>query len=280
MEIREIPIEKIVGSLCRMRLEFDYEKDELLASIRKYGVMNPIKVKAVKSGYLIFAGHRRRDCAAELGHKNIKAEVWEGIADREAAMIGFVDNINRKDFTPLEEGHSYKKMIEEYGYTVEEVVECCGKEMSRVYRLRNLIDNMTPEIEKAIIEGRLSAGAALVLLKFEDAALRKRLFQQLLKGKLSVRQLEYLLARQAPDAEKNERERLLDIVEDVYETDEEAKKLWDDSVRMHRSRRGDKIEIEFNGPMDLLAKYEVLSRPLKNASSRFKKIVGRGKMVP
>ena len=93
MEIRDIPIDKIVGSLCRMRLEFDYEKDELLASIRKYGVMNPIKVKAVKSGYLIFAGHRRRDCAAELGHKNIKAEVWEGIADREAAMIGFVDNI-------------------------------------------------------------------------------------------------------------------------------------------------------------------------------------------
>ena len=59
-EVREIKISEIVGSLCRMRLEKDYEKEELMASIKRRGVMNPIKIKKTKKGYLLFAGHRRK----------------------------------------------------------------------------------------------------------------------------------------------------------------------------------------------------------------------------
>ena len=114
MEVKEIPISRIIGSLCRMRLEYDYEHEELLASIRRSGVQVPIRVKKVKGGYLLFAGHRRLDCAMELKFKTIPAEIWEGISDREAAMKGFVENINRKDFTPLEEANAYLKLYKEY----------------------------------------------------------------------------------------------------------------------------------------------------------------------
>ncbi len=99
MEVKEIAISQIKGSLCKMRLEKDYEKEEMVESIGECGVMNPVKVKKVKDGYLIFTGHRRLECAKELGEKIIQAEIWEDIPDKEAVLMGFVDNINRKDFT-------------------------------------------------------------------------------------------------------------------------------------------------------------------------------------
>ena len=101
--VMEVPISKIKGSLCKMRLEKDYEAEELRGSIEEQGVMNPVKLKKIKDGYLSFAGHRRLLEAKNLGHTTIRAEVWEDIGDKDAVLMGFVDNINRKDFTRLEE---------------------------------------------------------------------------------------------------------------------------------------------------------------------------------
>lgn len=131
MEVKEIPISKIVGSLCRIRLKKDYEREELLASIEECGVMEPIKVKKVKGGYKNFTGNRRIDCSKELGLETIRAEVWDDISDAEAVLMGFVENINRKDFTMLEEGHAYRKLVEEYGHSAESLIKSCGKRTIR-----------------------------------------------------------------------------------------------------------------------------------------------------
>jgi len=188
-EVREIKISEIVGSLCRMRLEKDYEKEELMASIKRRGVMNPIKIKKTKKGYLLFAGHRRLDSSRGLGLETIPAEIWEEISDEEAVLRGFVDNINRKDFTQLEEGYAYAKLTDDFQHSVEELMKSCGKSRSRIYTLLTLVRNLTPAMKEAIIAGKMTAGHGEWLLRIEDPRLRARLFRKILAGKLDLTDL-------------------------------------------------------------------------------------------
>jgi len=100
MEIKRIQISKIIGNLCKMRLEKDYEAEELLESISDRGVMNPVKVMPVKNDYLLFAGNRRLVGAKALGHKTIIAEVWDDIEDRDAVLMGIRREHQPEGFYP------------------------------------------------------------------------------------------------------------------------------------------------------------------------------------
>ncbi len=273
MEIKEIGISKITGSLCKMRLEKDYEAEEMLASVEDRGVMDPLKVKKVKDGYLLFSGHRRLKSARELGHETIQAEVWEGIEDREAALMGFVENINRKDFTRLEEGYAYQKLVKDYKYAVDDLVKPCGKSRGRIYALITLVKNLTKTMKQAIIEGKMTSGHAEWLLRIEDPERRERLFQMVLAGEVDLNDLKYEVYRQKPDEEKSEQELQLDIIEDICEEDPKIRSLWNQGIEVRRSRKGLKITFDVDGPHDLLYKLNVLTAPVKkklNIFDRFK----------
>lgn len=271
MEIKRIQISKIIGSLCKMRLEKDYEAEELLESISERGVLNPVKVVPVKGGYLIFAGHRRLVSAIELGHKTIMAEVWDEIEDREAALMGFVENINRKDFTRLEEGYAYRKLVDDYGYSVDDLVKPCGKSRSRIYTLTNLVKNLTPEMKKSIIAGEMTSGHGEWLLRIEDPDRRKKCFEMVLAKEMDLADLKYEVYRQKPDEEKNDRELQLDIIEDICEGDPTIRSMWNQSIELRRSRKGLKITIEADGPHDLLYKLNTIATPVKEKLGLFKK---------
>ena len=280
MEIKEVLLSEIKGSLCRMRLEKDYEQEEMLASIGECGVMNPVKLKKVKDGYLLFAGHRRFESAKILNSKRIRAEIWSDIPDSEAVLMGFVENINRKDFTILEEGYAYSKLIKEYGYTPDNLVKPCGKSRARIYQLVKLVKNLTPAMKAAILTGKMTTGHAEWLFKVEDEKLREELFQRILAGELHLKDLKYDIYRMKPDSEKNKEELLLDVVEDAYEKDPAVKSLWRKKVVMHRGRKGNKITINFSGPMELLDLYEILGAPLKKARKRFRDVIERNVKIP
>jgi len=271
MEIKKIPISKIAGSLCKMRLEKDYEAEEMLASIDDRGVMDPIKVKKVADGYLLFAGHRRLQSARELGHESVRAEIWEGIEDREAALMGFVENINRKDFTRLEEGYAYQKLVKDYGYAADELVRPCGKSRTRIYALISLVKNLTADMRRAIIEGKMTSGHGEWLLRIEDEKRRQWLFQMVLAGEVDLSDLKYEVYRQKPDEEKNEQELQLDIIEDICEEDPTIRSLWNQGIKVRRSRMGLKITLDVEGPHDLLYKLSILSAPVKKKLNLFER---------
>ncbi len=170
--------------------------------------------------------------------------------------------------------------MKEYGHTVESLVKPCGKSRGRIFQLLKLVKNLTPEMKKAIIEGEMTSGHAEWLLKIEDNKLREKYFRQILKGEMNLDDLKYDIYRLKPDSEKSQKELLLDIVEDEYGKDPAIRKLWKKSVVIRRSRAGDKITIEFTGPLDLLDKYEALSEPLKNAQKRFRTVIGRNAKIP
>jgi ParB family chromosome partitioning protein len=262
VEVREILISKIIGSVCRMRLEYDYEQEELGESIRECGVLNPIKVKPVKGGYMIFAGHRRLDRAIEQKRETVQAEIWRDIPDKEAALIGLVDNINRKDFTPLEEGYAYLKLVDDYGYRVDDLVKPCGKSRSRIYRLINLARNLTPRMKKAIIDGEMSAGHGLLLLKIEDVKLREKLFRKILAGDMDVSELMYYIQRQKPDSEKTKAELKIDLIEDIFEKDPGVQAIWNKALEVKRSRKGLKITLDVKDDDELLDIMKTISDPI------------------
>jgi len=263
IEVKKIRISEILGSLCKMRLEEDYEKEELMASIARWGVTNPIKVKKVKNGFMIFAGHRRLDCSRELGLLTIPAEIWEGIRDEEAILRGFIDNINRKDFSQLEEATAYTKLIEEFDYSVADLVESCGKSQSRIYTLFTVARSLPAEMKEAIIEGRMTFGHGEWLLKIEDPELRKKLFQNVLDGELDVGDLKYQVQRQKPDSEKDYDELQLDLIEDICEKDQGIQAIWKKSVNLRRSRHGLKITVEVGSLSDLKNKFYTILKPLE-----------------
>ena len=271
MEMKRIQISKIIGSLCKMRLEKDYEAEELLESISDRGVMIPVKLKPVKGGYLIFAGHRRLVGATELGHKTIMAEVWDDIEDRDAALMGFVENINRKDFTRLEEGYAYRKLIDEYGYLPDDLVKPCGKSRSRIYTLTNLVKNLTTAMKEAIIAGEMTSGHGEWLLRIEDPKRRKKCFEMVLSGEMDLADLKYEVYRQKPDEEKNEHELQLDIIEDICEDDATIRSMRKNSIEIRRSRKGLKITIDVDGPHDLLYKFNTIAGPVKKKLDLFNK---------
>jgi len=271
MEIKKIQISKIIGSLCKMRLEKDYEADEMKASISDRGVMIPVKLKPVKGGYLSFAGHRRLTGAKDLGHKTIVAEVWDGIEDREAALMGFVENINRKDFTRLEEGYAYQKLVDDYGYSVDELIKPCGKSRPRIYTLISLVKNLTPKMKQAIIEGKMTSGHGEYLLRIKDPVRRKKCFELVLAKEMDLADLKYEVYRQKPDSEKNNRELQLDIIEDICEDDPTIRSMWNQSIEMRRSRKGLKITIDVDGPHDLLYKLNTIADPVKKKLDLFDK---------
>lgn len=263
IKVNEIQISEIVGSLCKMRLEEDYEKEELMASIAKHGVINPIKVKRTKKGYMIFAGHRRVESSRELGLSTIPAEIWEDISDEEAVLMGFIDNINRKDFSQLEEATAYTKLIEEFDYSMSNLVESCGKSRSRVYTLVTVVRNLTDKMKKAIIDGKMTFGHGEWLLKIEDTKLRGQLLRKVLAGELDVEDLKYQVYRRKPDSEKSPDELQLDLIEDICEKDPGIQALWKNSISIRRSRHGLKFTVEAGNLPDLIKKFYTILRPLE-----------------
>ncbi len=268
-EGREILVSDIVGSLCRMRLEEDYEREEMLVSVKKHGVMNPVKVKkAKKGGYILFAGHRRLDAAREVGLATIPAEIWDGISDEEAILFGFVDNINRKDFNQLEEASAYTRLIDEFGHRVEDLVESCGKSRSRIFTLVSVVRNLTPRMKKAIIDGKMNFGHGEWLLRIEDPKLREELFRKVLADEIDLEELRYRVYRQKPDSEKNFKELQLDVVEDICDKDPNIQKLWKKAITVSRSRKGLRIAVYGDSLGSLVATLHTVLDPLEKESDR------------
>ena len=185
--------------------------------------------------------------------------------------MGFVENINRKDFTRLEEGYAYQKLVKDYGYDVDELVRPCGKSRSRIYTLITLVKNLTANMRRAIIEGKMTSGHGEWLLRIEDPERRQRLFQMVLAGEADLNDLKYEVYRQKPDEEKDDQELQLDIIEDICEEDPTIRSLWNRGIEVRRSRKGLKITLEVEGPHDLLYKLSTLSGPVKKKINLFER---------
>jgi ParB family transcriptional regulator, chromosome partitioning protein len=197
--VRIVPIEFLRPSALQPRRYFG--EDELAAltdSIRAKGVMQPLLVRRVPDAdeqYEIVAGERRWRAAQIAGCHELPVVVY-ALSDREALELALLENVQRQDLTPLEEADGYRRLIEEFGHTQEELARTLGKSRSHIANLIRLLGLPVP-LRAMLESGQLSAGHARALLGARDPA---PLARQVVARGLNVRQTEALVRheRQSP----------------------------------------------------------------------------------
>lgn len=197
-----VAIEKVEPRAEQPRNVFDPEALQSLAeSIETYGMIQPITVRRLDSGfYQIIAGERRWRAARIAGLKDVPVRILEA-DDKRAMEMALVENLQREDLNPIEEAKGYRTLIEEYGLTQDEASQSVGKSRPAVANAMRLL-SLTPPVMAMVEGGDISAGHARALLPIKDEALQLKLATKVYQESLSVRQTEKLAAQTLSNFEK------------------------------------------------------------------------------
>jgi ParB family transcriptional regulator, chromosome partitioning protein len=198
---RTIAVEEIHPSPGQPRTTFDDARlDELAASIKTQGIIQPliVRARAGGDGYELIAGERRWRAAQRAGLFEVPAVVRD-VAPTQAFEMALVENLQREDLNPLEEAAGYQRLVVEFGYTQEQLSERVGKDRSTVANALRLL-RLPESVRTLVAEGRLSMGHARALLGLEAAAAMEKLARKIVAAELSVRRVEELVRRARSDA--------------------------------------------------------------------------------
>ncbi|MCS6881374.1 MAG: ParB/RepB/Spo0J family partition protein [Oscillochloridaceae bacterium] len=190
--VRQAPIEAIRENRNQPRTVFDEQAlDELAASIREHGLIQPLIVsEAADGGYELIAGERRLRAARRAGLREVPVIVKD-VTPQQVLEIALVENVQRADLNPLEEGLAYQTLKDEFGLTDDEIARRVGKSRVAVVNTRRLIRLVAPA-RQALLDGALSAGHGRALLRFEDPADQEAAFRLVRQRDFSVREAERL----------------------------------------------------------------------------------------
>ncbi len=193
-EIRTLPVSRIEPRKGQPRRDFDPEAlDELTESIREYGVIQPITVRPLDKGYYqIIAGERRWRAARAAGLAEVPVRILAA-DDRLAAELALVENVQREDLNPIEEAFGYRKLMDEFSLTQEDVALRVQKSRPAVANALRLL-NLPESLRDRVADGSLSAGHARALLALKSPALQEEAAGEILRKGLNVRQAEGLAA--------------------------------------------------------------------------------------
>lgn len=253
-----LPISKVEPRSEQPREYFDQEALEALAdSIRQYGLIQPITVRKLDSGYYqIIAGERRWRASRLAGLTEVPVRVIEA-DDRRTAELALVENLQREDLNPIEEAKGYKLLIEEYGLTQEDAARSVGRSRPAVTNAMRLL-MLTPPVMEMVEKGKLSAGHARAILSVSEPSKQLAAANEIIKKNYSVRKAEQLAARIAIEPRQAPEESGEISVDYAAEISNELSKKLGRKVKLIDGKRNGKIEIEFYGADDREALIEKL----------------------
>lgn len=248
-----LPISQVEPGLNQPRKRFDPEAlTDLAESIRVHGIIQPLTVRRLSSGYYqIIAGERRWRAAKEAGLAEVPAVIIEA-DDRKVMELGLIENLQREDLNPAEEARGYQVLMEEYGLTQEQVAQQMGKSRPAIANTLRLLA-LPEDILKLLEEEALSAGHARAILALPSPALQRQAAKKVIEGQLSVRQTEALvkaLQKQKADKPKTDGP---DLSLYLGELEKDLSGRLGRKVKIaHRGKKG-KIELEYYNDQDLEA---------------------------
>lgn len=253
-----LPIAKVEPRSEQPREYFDQEALEALAdSIRQYGLIQPITVRKLDSGYYqIIAGERRWRASRLAGLTEVPVRVIEA-DDRRTAELALVENLQREDLNPIEEAKGYKLLIEEYGLTQEEAARSVGRSRPAVTNAMRLL-MLAPQVMEMVEKGELSAGHARAILTVSEPSKQLAAANEIIRKNYSVRKAEQLAAKIFRESQQTKEESSEINVDYAAEVSNELSKKLGRKVRLIEGKRNGKIEIEFYGADDREALIENL----------------------
>lgn len=221
---------------------------ELKKSIEDQGILQPILVRKKNEYFEVVAGERRLRAARELGLKEVPV-IQHELNDQETLVIALIENLQREDLDPIEEAEAYQILMNDFGYTQEEIAESVGKNRSTVTNMIRLL-KLSPAIRDAVSKGRLSMGHARTLLSIESPDIRDQFYRIVVEKGLSVRELESLIRTETKYVPKKKKKAQQDAHE-IKALEEELQKVLGTKVGVEFKKKRGKIIIEYYSLDDL-----------------------------
>ena len=248
MRVAEIEVHRIIPNRYQPRRAFDKETlRELTESVRRDGILQPVIVRQGPDGqYELVAGERRWRAAQAAGLEKIPTIIRE-VTDAELIALALIENIQRQDLNPIEEGRAYQRLVQEFQMTQEEVALRVGKDRSSVANLIRLLV-LPVELQEEVRAGRLSMGQARALLSLSRGADQLRAARQVIQKGLSVRQTERLVKRLQ---EKRSPKGLKHLPLGMNEGEERLRRHLGTRVKIIPKTKGGSIMIQYCDLSDL-----------------------------
>jgi ParB family chromosome partitioning protein len=239
--IQELDISKIVPNPYQPRKIFDQGGlQELADSIREHGVIQPIVVTQTATGYELVVGERRFRASQLAGISKIPAIIKQHLGDQTKLEVALIENIQRRELNPIEEAQAYDRLIKTFNLTQDQVAKKVGKSRPAITNTLRLL-NLPAEIQRAVIEGKISEGHARAILGLPDMERQLQMYRTVLEQGLNVRQVEskvreYTVRRQMDAAAPDPK---------LIALESELRGKLGAQVKIQRQGRGGKIMIEF-----------------------------------
>ena len=254
-----LPIYKVEPNPDQPRQDFDEaELQALSESISEHGIIQPLAVRELKSGYYqIIAGERRWRAARLAGLAEVPAVIIEA-DDRKVMELALIENLQRQDLNPVEEAQGYQSLIRDYGLTQEEAAARVGKSRPAVANALRLL-GLCPEVLEKVRSGDLSAGHARAVLSLKTPKKQLEAAQKIIALGLSVRQAELLCRNMSKEAVPQKEEPVMKI-NYVVECEKQLSRHLGRGVKIVNGKRKGRFELEFYGQEDLQVLLDTLMK--------------------
>ena len=245
----ELNINELEPNRNQPRKSFSEEAmRELADSIAQHGVLQPLLVRPLLSGgYQIVAGERRWRASRMAGLTTVPVLIRE-LTDSEVMQIALIENLQREDLSPLEEAHGYQTLMEQFGFTQDEISKTVGKSRPAVTNALRLL-NLPEELREMLAQGKLTAGHARTLLSFKDESAMRAAAKRTVQEELSVRALESMAKR--ANAEKPQATRSARRIRYYDEAELALRDTLNRVVHVGGTKKKGVLSIEFYGEDDL-----------------------------
>ncbi|MBP3634838.1 MAG: ParB/RepB/Spo0J family partition protein [Bacilli bacterium] len=199
-EIIEVALDDIIPNRFQPRLSFDEQGlNELAESIRQHGIIQPLVLRKIGDKYEIIAGERRYKASYIAGLSTVPAVIID-LNDNESAEVAIVENIQRRDLSPIEEAKSYKKLLDRGYLTQDQLAGRMGKTQATISNKLRLL-NLDEEVQEALLNNKISERHARSLLRIDDKDLQRKVLNEIIEKRLNVRDTEDLITNKLNNKE-------------------------------------------------------------------------------
>ena len=254
-----LPIYKVEPNRSQPRQDFDEEELQALAdSIEEHGIIQPLTVRQLDSGYYqIIAGERRWRAARIANLSEVPVVIMEA-DDRKAMELALIENLQRQDLNAVEEALGYQSLMEDYGLTQDEAAKRVGKSRPAVANSLRLL-GLCPEVLEKLRNGELTAGHARAILMLKSPKKQQESAQKIIALGLSVRQAELICKNMCREPKEEPEEQPLKI-DYVAECEKQLSKHLGRGVKIVNGKRKGRFELEFYGQDDLQVLLDALMK--------------------
>jgi ParB family chromosome partitioning protein len=255
--IAQVPIDLIQRNPRQPREKFDLEElENLAASIREHGVIQPLVVSPGKNGiYVLIAGERRLQAARKAGLKTVPVVIRQA-TDQQLLELALIENIQREDLNAIEEAEAYQHLAKEFKLSHETIAERVGKSRVAVTNTLRLLD-ASAAVKQALVDGRITAGHARALLALTSAKAQENLLNQVVNLDLSVRQTEALASKLS--GKKPSGKRRTSSSADVTDVERRLRSSLGTKVTLKHGKKGGTVTIYYYSDEELDSLLEKLT---------------------